>query len=258
MSAAAGTVDVGAVGDTISGLAKREFVLKRAGKDQPEVFTTRWAMSYLRGPLTRDQIASSRPAGRRLPSRRHPRRDRRHARPPRRPRPPRLRLRWPRPAAPRLPPRRPRPRRPPRRRRRSAPTRHRCMPEVAAGVPVRWLDPAAPWALQVGAAGRQHPLPGRRRRPGAPALRRGEGRPRPRRGVGGGAVPARPPTPTRPPPWPSTTTTATCSPRHRRRPPTSSLTHRSRTRPTGPALQRDLVDWLVAQPHRRRLRRTRP
>ena len=57
MSAAAGGVDVGAVGDTISGLAKREFVLRRAGKDHPEVFTTRWAMSYLRGPLTRDQIA---------------------------------------------------------------------------------------------------------------------------------------------------------------------------------------------------------
>ena len=56
MSAAAGGVDVGAVGDTISGLAKREFVLRRAGKDQPEVFTTRWAMSYLRGPMTRDQI----------------------------------------------------------------------------------------------------------------------------------------------------------------------------------------------------------
>ena len=57
MSAAAGGVDTNAVGDTISGLAKREFVLRRAGKDQPEVFTTRWAMSYLRGPLTRDQIA---------------------------------------------------------------------------------------------------------------------------------------------------------------------------------------------------------
>ncbi|MFT3855594.1 MAG: DUF853 family protein [Ilumatobacteraceae bacterium] len=58
MSAASGGVDVAAVGDTISGLGKREFVLKRAGKDQPEVFTTRWAMSYLRGPLTRDQIAT--------------------------------------------------------------------------------------------------------------------------------------------------------------------------------------------------------
>ena len=58
MSAAAGGVDVGAIGDTISGLAKREFVLRKAGKDVPDVFTTRWAMSYLRGPLTRDQIAT--------------------------------------------------------------------------------------------------------------------------------------------------------------------------------------------------------
>jgi hypothetical protein len=56
MSSASGGVDVGAVGDTISGLGKREFMLRRAGKDQPEVFTTRWAMSYLRGPMTRDQI----------------------------------------------------------------------------------------------------------------------------------------------------------------------------------------------------------
>ena len=60
MSAGAGGVDVGAVGETISGLGKREFVLRRAGKDQPEVFTTRWAMSYLRGPLTREQVARSR------------------------------------------------------------------------------------------------------------------------------------------------------------------------------------------------------
>ena len=57
MSAAAGTVDTKAIGDTIAGLRTREFVLRRAGKDQPELFTTRWAMSYLRGPLTRDQIA---------------------------------------------------------------------------------------------------------------------------------------------------------------------------------------------------------
>jgi hypothetical protein len=56
MSAADGGVDIGAVSDTISGLNKREFVLRRAGKDEPEVFTTRWAMSYLRGPMTKDQI----------------------------------------------------------------------------------------------------------------------------------------------------------------------------------------------------------
>src|SRR3954454_18446698 len=58
MSAASGGVDVDSVGATISGLAKREFVLRRAGKDEPETFTGRWAMSYLRGPLTRDQIAA--------------------------------------------------------------------------------------------------------------------------------------------------------------------------------------------------------
>jgi hypothetical protein len=56
MSSAAGDVDLRAVGDTISGLDKRQFVLRRAGKDAPELFTTRWAMSYLRGPLTKDQI----------------------------------------------------------------------------------------------------------------------------------------------------------------------------------------------------------
>jgi hypothetical protein len=57
MASAAGSVDVTAVDATISGLGKREFMLRRAGKDQPEIFTTRWAMSYLRGPMTRDQIA---------------------------------------------------------------------------------------------------------------------------------------------------------------------------------------------------------
>jgi hypothetical protein len=58
MSAAAGGVDIRAIGDTIAGLGKRQFVLRRAGKDTPELFATRWAMSYLRGPLTRDQIAT--------------------------------------------------------------------------------------------------------------------------------------------------------------------------------------------------------
>ena len=57
MSAASGAVDVKEIGSIIAGLVKREFVLRRAGKDHPEIFTTRWAMSYLRGPLTREQIA---------------------------------------------------------------------------------------------------------------------------------------------------------------------------------------------------------
>src|SRR5690606_13726841 len=58
MAAASGGVDTAAVSATIGGLAPREFVLRRAGTDEPTVFTTRWAMSYLRGPLTREQIAT--------------------------------------------------------------------------------------------------------------------------------------------------------------------------------------------------------
>lgn len=58
LTSAAGGVDVAAVDDTISGLGKREFVLRVPGRDETSVFTTRWAMSYLRGPMTRDQIAA--------------------------------------------------------------------------------------------------------------------------------------------------------------------------------------------------------
>jgi hypothetical protein len=57
LTSAAGGVDAAAVGATISGLGKRQFLLREAGSDQPSVMTTRWAMSYLRGPLTREQIA---------------------------------------------------------------------------------------------------------------------------------------------------------------------------------------------------------
>lgn len=57
MSAASGGVDTKQVGDSIAALGKRQFVLRRAKTDRPEVFTTRWALSYLRGPMTRDQIA---------------------------------------------------------------------------------------------------------------------------------------------------------------------------------------------------------
>jgi hypothetical protein len=124
MAAAAGTVDVGAVGDTISGLAKREFVLRRAGRDEPEVFTTRWAMSYLRGPMTRDQIAlltgsSGATAG-----------------------PPRAAAPVPAPAPPvaaAAPPP-------------TDPDVTPVMPEVGGGVAVRWVDPASPWLAAAGGA----------------------------------------------------------------------------------------------------------
>ncbi len=40
----------------IAGLGKRKFLLHNVHEDEPVLFTTRWAMSYLAGPLTRDQI----------------------------------------------------------------------------------------------------------------------------------------------------------------------------------------------------------
>jgi len=43
--------------DLISGLEKREFLLHNVHEGAPLTFRTRWAMSYLRGPLTRDQVS---------------------------------------------------------------------------------------------------------------------------------------------------------------------------------------------------------
>jgi len=41
---------------TLSALGNRIFLMNNVHEDTPVVFETRWAMSYLRGPLTRDQI----------------------------------------------------------------------------------------------------------------------------------------------------------------------------------------------------------
>ncbi|MEM3550186.1 MAG: ATP-binding protein [Candidatus Bathyarchaeia archaeon] len=40
----------------LSGLGNRIFLMNNVHEDRPVVFETRWAMSYLRGPLTREQI----------------------------------------------------------------------------------------------------------------------------------------------------------------------------------------------------------
>ncbi len=40
----------------LAGLGSRVFLMNNVHEDEPVVFTTRWAMSYLRGPLTRKQI----------------------------------------------------------------------------------------------------------------------------------------------------------------------------------------------------------
>ena len=55
--AEAGTLlDRGYLDRTISSLASRVFILHNANAGKPVLFQTRWAMSYLRGPLTRSQI----------------------------------------------------------------------------------------------------------------------------------------------------------------------------------------------------------
>ena len=253
MSAAAGTVDVGAVSDTISGLGKREFVLKRAGKDKPEVFTTRWAMSYLRGPLTRDQIhsltaaapataaepatapgappatgasAAAEPAAAPSAASRRPAS--------------RLRAR-----------RRPRPALPwPTTRHRSCPTSPRACRFAGSTRPRPGRCRSAPSPVDA--------VPGRRGGPHQPPLRRRAGRPRARRGVGGRALPAGRRRRTRLRRSPSTTTTATCS---RPRPRLARLRP-----PRRPHQGQDVLDVAAArprrlagpQPHRRRLRQQDP
>jgi Helicase HerA, central domain len=58
LSAASGAVDVDEIDARISGLDKRQFVLHSTHSTEPGLFTTRWAMSYLRGPMTRDEVGS--------------------------------------------------------------------------------------------------------------------------------------------------------------------------------------------------------
>lgn len=41
---------------TLAGLGSRVFLMNNVHEDEPIVFKTRWALSYLRGPLSRDQI----------------------------------------------------------------------------------------------------------------------------------------------------------------------------------------------------------
>lgn len=50
------TFDRQAMERVLAGLGSRVFLMHNVHEDKPVVFETRWAMSYLRGPLTRDQI----------------------------------------------------------------------------------------------------------------------------------------------------------------------------------------------------------
>jgi hypothetical protein len=53
---AAGGFDKGRTGRLLAALGSRVFLMHNVHDDGPTVFESRWAMSYLRGPLTRSQI----------------------------------------------------------------------------------------------------------------------------------------------------------------------------------------------------------
>ena len=54
--ASGGDFDKQAMEKTIAGLGKRRFLLHNVHEDEAVVFNTRWVLSYLAGPLTRDHI----------------------------------------------------------------------------------------------------------------------------------------------------------------------------------------------------------
>jgi len=114
MASASGAVDIGHIDATISGLAKREFLLHRVGGGPPFSFLTRWAMSYLAGPLAREQLGQLpgvAEAQAKVPEEAEPSAIAGDA----------------------------------------AEDEVAAPPTVAEGVAVRWLDPAAPWAGELAA-----------------------------------------------------------------------------------------------------------
>lgn len=58
MESVTGDVDVSRIDAMVSSLDKRQFVLHSTASREPIQFGTRWAMSYLAGPLTREQVTS--------------------------------------------------------------------------------------------------------------------------------------------------------------------------------------------------------
>ena len=65
-ASAGGRFDRRGMSQILAGLGKRVFLMNNVHEDQPVIFESRWALSYLRGPLTREQIktlmAPARPA----------------------------------------------------------------------------------------------------------------------------------------------------------------------------------------------------
>jgi hypothetical protein len=162
LSSASGGVDAGAAGDLIGSLDKRQFMRRGPGEPVPSLFTTRWAMAYLRGPLTREQIATlmadrkaalepGRAAGRGPTTSRASTASTAASSAP--PAAPAAASDAPAPtppvAAPAAPAATSRP---------DGPDTLPVVPPVTDGVAVRWLDPAAPWAAAVGIGAPGTPL----------------------------------------------------------------------------------------------------
>jgi hypothetical protein len=62
-AAAGGRFDRGRMERTLAGLGKRVFLMNNVHENEPAVFQTRWTLSYLRGPMTREHIKTLTAAG---------------------------------------------------------------------------------------------------------------------------------------------------------------------------------------------------
>ncbi|QGG94202.1 ATP-binding protein [Actinomarinicola tropica] len=135
LAASSGEVDVAALSVSIAGLGKREFVLHTTKGSAPRTFTTRWALDYLAGPLTKAQVSQlpgqpTTPAASPSPVTAAPADA-----------PPAV-ADAPTAASPST----------------ASPTAALAedevavVPRTAEGTPVRWVDPAAPWLPEVGGA----------------------------------------------------------------------------------------------------------
>lgn len=137
LGAASGATDLGHLDAQIGALAKRQFVLQTAGGPGPRLFGSRWAMSYLRGPLTRAQIQvlSAEDPARRAAASGAGAAPAAEADDAARTRAAGL------PGAASLAPKAPG----------LAEDESPVAPRIASGIPVRYLRPDAPWAAKVGA-----------------------------------------------------------------------------------------------------------
>lgn len=119
MQSAAGSVDVDVLDRQISGLGKRQFVLHTTDGKPPRLFTTRWAMSYLAGPLSKQQVGE-------LAEKDKPAMATEVSAPEAAPEPEKIKQ-----EADTVP----------------------VAPTIASGIQVAYLDPAAPWAAEIGTVG---------------------------------------------------------------------------------------------------------